>query len=244
MKKCLTVLSILIIVTSGFVACNNGAIHKMDAPSKFVQEYIIDNSTPLSSLLKNTYELQELLDYFGQIPPNENTMYDSTDNGEHLLINNVNSRFPVECVRQNGDLSYYSVYKVSEGGYFYVFWSRTVDSLRASESKQPLDNAAAYFTVYISTLRNASDFNSIKPRVSTAEDVAQIDPAFELSFLMSSGPRSFSLLDDYTVLEVRYKHSSNVTSRKDLLVESVSILQKEAALSASYLASISLDDLP
>ena len=216
----------------------------MDVPSKFVQEYGIDNSTPLSSMLKNTYELQNFLDYFGQISPNENIMYGLTDNGEHLLINNVNSRFPVECVRQNGDLSYYSVYKVSEGGYFYVFWSRAVDSLWVAESKQPHSNAAAYFTVYISTLKNASDFNSIKPRVSTAEDVAQIDPAFELSFLMSSGPRSFSLLDDYTVLEVQYTHSNKVTSRKDLLVESVSILQKEVALSASYLASISLDDLP
>jgi len=42
-----------------------------------------------------------------------------------------------------------------------------------------------YFTAYFTLLKNASEFDSIKEGISTAEDVSLIDPSFELNFTMS-----------------------------------------------------------
>ena len=216
----------------------------MNTPREFVQGFTIDNSTPLSNMLGSTYGLQDLQDYFGQIPPNECAIYGSGSNAERFSISNINKAFPVECIRQNGVLCYYSVYKVREGGYFYVFWTKSNGMLDLSGETQANDNATAYSAVYIPSLKKASDFNAINPGISTAEDVAQIDPAIELTFLMSSGVRSFSLLEDGTVLEFQYEYDGDITSRRDLIVKSSTVHSKEVASSVSYLASIFLTDLP
>lgn len=215
---------------------------EMDTSHAFVQGFSTDNETPLVDLLKRSYERKDLTDFFGEIPPNECLMYETVANQEKLHIKAVNERFPIECIRHNGGIGYYSIYKVTNGGYFYVFWSLTVPSQDGLDSDGRPDDATVYFATYIATPPKALDFSSILEGTSTAEDVAQVDPAFELSFTFSSTVRSYSLLDDGSILEITYKPVEPIRSRKDLVVERKTIVSD--AQSGSCLAAIYPEDLP
>lgn len=93
-------------------------------------------------------------------------------------------------------IGYYTVYKVNEGGFFYVFWSLLDDTNDDNPTDKSFNDAQVYFAAYLKSLRKADGFDSIKAGISTAWDVSEIDQAIELSFLFSSGVRSFSLLED------------------------------------------------
>ena len=99
-----------------------------------------------------------------------------------------------------------------------------------------------YFTAYISTLKKAEDFDSLQEGFNTAEDVAKIDPAFELTFLLSSKTPSYSLLDDGTIMEICYSCNDSLVSRSDLIVENKEVISKENC--PSKLASVLSTDLP
>lgn len=239
MNRLLVLVMLFVLVLSIFVACNNQGVSQLGTQDKFFYGYTIDNLTPISNLIKNMYEIKELQEYFGFIPPNESVMYGLLDNNQQLTINDINERFPVECIRCTKNMVYYSVYRVSEGGFFYVFWAVNIGT-----SKTENDSIRAYFTTYISSLKKATDFNLVKEGISTAEDIAQIDSALELTFVMSSGIRSFSRLEDGTILEIQYKRCEEIQTRKDLVVESMRILPEEIAQTSSYLACITPEDLP
>ncbi len=215
----------------------------MNKPEEFVQGFIADDSKPLKDILTKKYDLQELESFFGEIPPSEHLGYQSSDSKSNLTINQVNERFPIECLRKN----HYVVYEVNEGGYFYVFWSLFIDPAPAKESghsAEDANNAFVYFSAYLSpySLKRVSDFNSIQEGVSTAKNVAEVDPAFELTFLLSNRTPSYSLLDDGTVMEICYSWSDNLNSRNDLVVESKEVISKDKC--PSKLASVLLADLP
>lgn len=207
----------------------------------FLVEYPINNHTPLSELLTNSYSIYDLVGYFETVPQNERMMYNPNELPK--LRDEVNVQFPIECIRQQNDFCSYSVYKVTQGGYFYVFWSGLVDTSNADSSSLSI-RPAVYLTAYLSELKEKEDFQSLIEGISTAEDVAKIDPAVEISFLSSSGIYSYSLLANGEVLVIRYSYSTPIKSRTDLLVESVSVVSQDAVASSSYLASIQHEDLP
>lgn len=236
--KIFKLFSIIIIISILFTSCKNGEINMKE---EFVQGFIADDSKSLANLLTRTYKLQELKDFFGEIPPNESSVYEMDDH-EILTINNVNNKFPIECLRREG----YSVYKVSEGGYYYVFWLKFIelkDPNQVIAPNQTLDDANVGYAAHISSLKNASDFDSIKEGINTAEDVSKIDPAFELFFLFSHGTYSYSLLEDGSIMSIFYENPNNLKSRKDLVVKRKAVVSKEEA-SHSYLSQILPKDLP
>lgn len=232
--KYFAIIATLIAIILTFTACKNGEINEMNNSEEFVKGFIADDSKPLSTIITKEYSLQELKSFFGEVPPNEINVFGKNDMETNLTINNVNKKFPIECLRKNG----YSVYKVSDGGYFYVFW---VKSFSPSQSLKSED-AVVYFTAHISSLKKPGDFDSLQERFSTAEDVAKIDPAFELTFLLSSKTPSYSLLDDGNVMEICYSWNGRLVSRSDLIVESKQVISKDKC--PSKLASIISTDLP
>lgn len=209
-----------------------------------LKDYSIDNRSALSDLLHTKYSLQDLKEYFGDVPPNETVMYSSTNISSELEISDVNTEFPIECVRKTNYHVYYSVYGVEEGGLYYVFWNKYVSISDDAAINTDDDRVYVYFTAYISSLKDSADFDDIKSEESTAEDVAKIDSAFELSFLMSSGIYSYSLLTDGNVLMIKYKQPEKISCRKDLIVEKLEVISNTTAQSCSYLACIYPDDLP
>lgn len=232
--KCFAIFASLTAIILFFTACKNGGIDEMNKSVEFVKGFIADDSKPLSTIITKEYSLHELKSFFGEVSSNERSAFGENNNETDLSINSVNKKFPIECLRKNG----YSVYKVSDGGFFYVFWAKSFNPF--SNSKP--DDATVYFTAHISSLKKAGDFDSIQERFSTAEDVAKIDPAFELTFLLSGKTPSYSLLDDGTVMEICYSWNDSLASRSDLLVESKEIISKEKC--PSKLASVLSIDLP
>lgn len=241
--KVYRILAIIASISLLLTACKKEENKHINIREEFAKGFYVDNQKPLESITK-TYELQELREFFGQIPPNESSMYSSSDDYNKLRINQVNEKFPIECIRLNGMIGYYTVYKVNEGGYFYVFWSLLDDPNQDYDSDlKPID-AQVYFAAHLLSLKKANDFDSIKAGKSTAEDVSKIDPAFELSFLFSSGIRSFSLLEDGSIMMIMYEDSDHIESRKDLIVKSKKIYSKDNFLGGSYLSCILSSDLP
>lgn len=232
--KCFVISATFIMMMLIFTACQNGGIGKMNESEEFVKGFIADDSKPLSTIITKEYSLQELRSFFGEAAPNELNVFGKNNNETDLTINSVNERFPIECLRKNG----YSVYKVSDGGYFYVFWDKSFDPLHNSKS----DNATVYFTAHISSLKKAGDFDSLQEGLSTAEDVAKIDPAFELTFLLSSKTPSYSLLDDGTIMEICYSYNDGIESRSNLIMENKRVISKEKC--PSKLATVLSTDLP
>lgn len=243
-KRYCALLLILASVFVLFAACQNEVACETRMEDRFTNEFEVNNTTMLEDVLTQTYDLQELQAFFGEIPTNEALMYGSGDRTEDFSMRAVNERFPVECLRLGGAIGYYSVYRVASGGYFYVFWTKTSEASSGEPAILEGDCANAYFTVYLPSLRKESDFAPILEGASTAEDVSEIDPALEVSFLMSSGIYSYSLLEDGSVLEIRYENCSHIESRSDLIVDGKSILTKETAAYSSYLAAIRSEDLP
>lgn len=229
----LVYLLVLLAVLFGCQKCENEGGDILIENSRGI---IADDSITLSNILTKEYSLHELKNYFGETPPNEASAFGI----EHtvLTMSSVNLKFPIECFRKNG----YSVYKVSEGGYFYVFWVKSLDSFDSVAPNFESDDYSVYFTTYISSLKKESDFNSIVEGISTAFDVASIDPAFELVFLLSSRTPSYSLLEDGSLMEICYDWDVDLNSRSDLVVKSKEVVSKE--LSGSCLASILPNDLP
>lgn len=217
--------------------CGACGAEEIDMPNEFTLE-LTDDSKLLTDILTRTYKLQDLENFFGDISANESLTYEMTGKKSGLSIREVNKKFPIECFRKAG----YSVYAVSGGGYFYVFYERTFNPFR--NFKQTYDDANVYFTAYIAALKSASDFDDIQVGISTAEDVFQIDPAAELSFIMSSRIYSYSLLEDGTVMEIEYSGADSIKCREDLQVKSKHILYRENASSSLCLMSILPSDLP
>ena len=185
----------------------------------FWKEYKINDSKSLDSILKKEYDLNELISFFKRSNINESFGFDSVF--VDLSLSKVNNKFPVEVIRSGG----YSVYKVIQGGYFYVFWVKPFDS----EKRQTNGEPTVYFTAYFSSNKVASQFNSIKYGVSTAKDVKKVDPYLEFSFLISSGIFSYSLLDKDVLLQIEYAYKENIKDYEDLIVKEMKIVSRESA---------------
>lgn len=196
----------------------------------FLNEYVTDDVKSLESSLTKEYDLNELRSFFKDSNANENACFGSTTST--LMFSDVNDKYPVEILRTGG----YSVYRVSQGGYFYVFWVNSFDT----ETNQSNGELSVYFTAYLSSDISPDLFDSLTLGTSTAEDVKRIDPSFELSFLNSSGIFSYSYINDETILQIEYEHQGNIDGYDDLIVKEKTIVARDSVPSR-YSALLSSD---
>jgi len=210
MKKALCLLLALIFSLVVFVGCQ-----------KEPQTPPCETQTPLSEFqFKHEYSISKLRAFFGEIPYEEKMEY--TKNGKYIKMDEVNKKFPIEFLKVSlREHQYYAVYKVKEGGYYYIFW---YDHIEDNGMNYTFDNSLE--KCYLSNTHyltpncfcSASDLKSIVVGESTAEDVAKIDPEYEMIFVLSSGITSFSYLNDGSIFMVIYTHSPQFKSREDLTV--------------------------
>ena len=214
-----------------FVSCNSSKNEDNMMNSDFFKECFADDSKPLCDCLTREYDLNELINFFNCCSMNENIVFNTTS--QFLSFSDVNKCYPIEAVRTNG----YSVYKVSQGGYFYVFWVESLAAVHQSNSEPYV-----YFSAYLASDISADRFDSLTIGTSTAEDVKKIDPSFELSFLSSSGIFSYSYINDETILQIEYAYQENIDGYDDLIVKDIAIVARASA-PTKYSALLS-SDLP
>lgn len=198
-------------------------------------EPIIDNITPLSDIRLPEYSINELQSFFGKMSLNEVIGFGNLEEFSPLTILEVNKQFPIKCLRGSG--SRYTIYKVKEGGYFYVFWI-----FPSGDRGEDMKTLRVYFTVYLDSLKKEGEFTSIKPAISTAQDVYEVDPAVEFYFGASSGPRTYSLLENGKIVRIIYERCFEQKDKQGLLVKEVDIVSRDE--NSCWLATILPEDLP
>lgn len=200
-----------------FTACMNKE-SESNMNNTFFDGYVMDDVKVLEDHLTKEYDLNELQSFFHDSNANEGVGLESTTTV--LTFSKVNSKYPVEILRTGG----YSVYRVSQGGYFYVFWVKPFVADTNSSSSEP----AVYFSAYLSSDISPDLFNSLTPGISTAEDVKEIDPSFELSFLISNGIFSYSYINDETILQIEYMYQENIDGYEDLIVKNKLLVARDS----------------
>lgn len=189
----------------------------------------INNSDDINSSKMIEYSLDELNNFFGEYSAQELSTFNICGNQKDLSIESVNKIFPIQILRHNEN-SYYSVYRVSNGGFYYVFWSQNDKGVSVSD------------TFYINKLKNKNDFSSLQIGKSSYADVYKIDPSSELILLLSNGVYSYSLLDNKKLLEIQYTFN-DINDRDDLIINSINIVSAKHQY-GSILQSILKKDLP
>lgn len=233
MKKymciCLFIVSCVVILL--FASCGNKK-DESDMNDIFFNEYVMDDIKTLESNLTKEYDLNELRSFFKGSNANESIGFGSTVSA--LRFSEVNHRYPVEILRTGG----YSVYRVSQGGYFYVFWIKPFATGTSQSNSEP----SVYFSAYLTSDISPDLFDSLTPGISTAEDVQRIDPSFELSFLNSNGIFSYSYINDETILQIEYAYQENIDGYDDLIVKEKMIVARDSA--PTRYSALLLSDLP
>ena len=147
---------------------------------RFSQYVTLDDTTPLEEALTVSYPLEELKAYF--YPANWDVHWQN-----YAELPWVHEMFPIEIMRSN----YYTVYRVEEGGYFYVFWD-------VYEDGYPYVS----FSAYLPGDRTLDDFAEVEVGVTTFEEMHQLDPG--IWFWGNANFFSYSYLSAEELLLVNY----------------------------------------
>lgn len=186
------------------------------------------NYEPISEVDFVEYNIDCFLKYFGPYSSvAENQWAGFLSSKDQYSYKTVMDMFPGGCLRQYGENNplWYTMFKIKEGGFFYVVWGDELHCAMAEPSE-----IYACELLYVTQLNSKSMFDSLKIGISTAEDVTSIDAAAEFNFSMSGGVVSWHLLDDGSVLEIVYsiKEDYYVThARSNLYIECMEIVDPE-----------------
>ena len=215
--------------------------HKIDNPDKAFNlnlDDIISNENSLEEVQHKQYSLEQLTTFFGEYPKNEYIVYNpnpSRDDWRNDCYNRFKAMsvfLDIGVMRKVEDV-YYCAFDVEEGGMYYVFWTDYFND------KNPLP----IYNVHISDLKDSSAFVGLMPGTNTAADVIAISNATELQFADNGNTISYTLLKDGKILKVIYEECEEITSRDDLIINSIEEVDKQECLSVSFLSKIFEKDL-
>lgn len=226
MKRCL-VFSVIIFILIPLIGCKKWDEAEMQ--SEQLCGIQINNHVDINSRNVTEYNLSELNNYFGEYSSQEKSVFNIEEKQKEYSMEIVNSTFPIQILRHNQN-NYYSVYRVSDGGFFYVFWDRSDSGVFVSD------------TFYLYELKDKSGFNDLQIGKSSYADVYEIDQASELMLLLSNGVYSYSLLENNSLLKIKYTFN-DINGRNDLIIESIDVVSTKK-WQGSFLQSILDKDLP
>ncbi|MBR4768006.1 MAG: hypothetical protein IK088_03415 [Lachnospiraceae bacterium] len=197
----------------------------------------ISDAVDLSSTLVVSYPLQDLMNFYWQDPEKFWAELNNPSAIDYAQINQITiaeaeKRFPIAVIRTSG----YTVYKVTEGGCFYVFF---VDKDYQSVSSNSDPSRVVASTCYYIPKQNLFSRYFMIKIGDTISKVKQIDPFITVEHT-SATRRSFvylnsqkvlilylqyneTLEDDYEIIEKR------IINRKDSLTRLALILDEDLA---------------
>lgn len=110
------------------------------------------------------------------------------------LLNDIDNKFPIQCLRKSGAY-YYSIHKSNRGGYMYILYEYD----RGLDKFKMVDKAIMYKTL------TREDFNSIKVGKSNLTDVFMIDPEINY-FLSVDRGTTVHFLKDGGLMRINYSN--------------------------------------
>ena len=118
----------IVICMAALTGCHHAGSNRTADTYSIEQIEELENDTKtLESALTKEYDLNELRSFFKDSRANESIGFGSAKPA--LMFREVDHRYPVEILRTGG----YSVYRVRQGGYFYVFGSRLLPEMQTGQ---------------------------------------------------------------------------------------------------------------
>ncbi len=197
----------------------------------YPEGFTVDDTSLLDDVLKAEYDLKELKDFFQSRCANSIL----ENKGGIMYFDEVNEMFPIEIIRPQG----YSVYKVSQGGYFYVFWSKGVCMVEDEKQFRPV----VYFVAHLESQVEEAKLETLKKGKSTANDVRKLDLEVEFNFARSCGTFSYSYLNKDEIMEIEYTISDKgLDNYDDMVIKDITIIPRTEG--STRFKSILEKDLP
>lgn len=169
--------------------------------------FTVNNFDSVDSLCTKKYSISDLREFADKYSPSK-TFFSAEKNNAECTYSMMNKRFPTQCIRAAENL--YSVYKVKEGGLYYVFWNVRKDGMPVIAE-----------TLYIDSLRSQSDFASIKVGESTYADVSKISSENELRQVSTESLCSITLLENGLFANIYYELKSDNVQISDETTERI-----------------------
>lgn len=174
----------------------NNPSSKIEKPimtEEWLDKYPVSQEEEISTLNMKSYPLEDLKSYFGIYSSVEYGKFGGWPEHYSATINEINEKYLIQNVRYY-EGKYYTIYKVEEGGYFYIFWGMT-SNLDCTEY-----SIKVYDKFYINELNKKENFTSIE-KGSTFEDILIADPWADLVWINNTvGSLACSLLEDGSFL--------------------------------------------
>lgn len=245
--KLIVILFCFLLFITMLVGCNN--LHKKDEIStssaieltpeqkeqksktdKEVAFLKSDIETPKEKLISRGYSLNEFITFFEGYYENPHAF--TTSNGKILSIHDVHKKFPIECFRYNYNLGHrYVIYKINEGGFFYVFFQPSVSGELSISKVNYFSNTNAV---------TIEDFNDLHFGKSTALDVYKIDPGMVL-YELGNFPESYTLTKKGVVrITYKYKEVSSPDRLDRYIVDSIEYDEIKYALIFNQILKIDM----
>ena len=183
-----------------------------------------------------SYSLAELYGYF--TGHSRNDRYKDDTSGIIYEYQEINAHFPIELTRYceiyiNSDFinaPAYSVYRVKEGGYYYLFWNLEIRG-----------EARAFVLAFSTYISNRSSNNFHFQIVQTLSDAFTLDPFLDFNDRLSRGVFSYSYCSPDTLYEIEY--TMELSDNKPVYrVKKIKLIARKEG--ASYYSMIRDDDLP
>lgn len=235
--KHLFIAAILTFAALSLVSC------KTESTSEFPDGQSLEN------LLTKEYDLNDL-ESFIKIGNTNRLAYPDKplDIKNIVFYHDLDREYPIEVFRIADDYgsAAYTVYKVSQGGYYYVFWSFAFpeDETEPVCDWSDTEHMCVFFSTHIGKPRNnILQYLSIHPGRSTAADVLALDPNSE--YLDMSYERSYCFLNQKYALGITYKKQELYKESPDfehLVVDRIEIVPREDI--RGCIGFISPEDLP
>ncbi len=230
MKTKIIIIIFLLLLTVGCAKRKN-----VDLSNLLTNQYnlSIDNNTKIDDLNLPNYSLEELNTYFTESSLLEIEHFALPNNLKSLEEVNTTYKIPIFRYHNN---TLYSLYKVKQGGYYYVFFD-----VKDNKSKDLLISD----TIYIKNLLTKDNFKNLQIGLSTYLDVQKISEATEL-FNKKNTFYSYSLLANNKVLVIEYLKEGN--SKENLIIkrmkeEDIASLSEDV-INNLHITNIYSDDLP
>ena len=117
--------------------------------------------------ITTTYDAADIVDNFAS----SCTIYKSMNS--QWGANTADAYYPIECARKVDDNRFYAVYKINQGGYFYMFYQRYTDSYWGELSPYILTNVS-----YLQNNRSYADYQSAVAEGAPLSMAEAIDPSW------------------------------------------------------------------
>ena len=163
----------------------------------FTAEGDIDKMDRTKESIETQYHLEDVLSHIRYKSANEHLLYPDLETS-YLFFDECSMIFNIELTRFDGEgnIPLYSILKIEEGGYIYLFW----DTLITEQGKKW--DLTFYF--YTGTLYNEN--NDLSPK--TLMDVVNAYPYTQFMPYISHGTFSYSYMNG-NILMVEYEASSS-----------------------------------